>query len=72
MSDPIGSNDPMNPVYQQGAARIRPEEPKSAFGSKTNLAVLVIIAVAVLVILLFLGREKPAPMEPAPTATEIR
>ena len=71
MSDPISSNDPLGPVYQQNPGKIRPEKSIRGLTSKTNLVVLVIIAAVLLALFALLGgggTEEPSP----PAATEIR
>ncbi|MBK7383046.1 MAG: hypothetical protein IPI81_06875 [Flavobacteriales bacterium] len=71
MSDPISSNDPLGPVYQQNPGKIRPEKSLRNLTSKSNLVVLVVIAAVLLALFAMLGgggKEEPA----APAATEIR
>ncbi|MCB0770389.1 MAG: hypothetical protein KDC00_08290 [Flavobacteriales bacterium] len=72
MNDPIGSNDPLGPVYQQDPGSTRPVKGVGRLGSKTNLALLVVIAAVVLVILALIGGEKETEVPSQPAATEVQ
>lgn len=71
MSNPTGSNDPLNPAYGQNPGQVQPERPKSGIGSKANIAVLILVVV-VIAAMLYWWREKPATDTPPPAGTEIR
>jgi hypothetical protein len=71
MNDPIGSNDPLGPVYQQDPGSTRPVRRIGGLGSKTNLAVLVVIAAVVLIVLALIGGEKEPEVPTPPAATEM-
>lgn len=71
MNNPIGSNDPLNPVYRQDPGAPQPVKRLGNLGSRTNLAVMIALIALMLALYVVIGREQPAiPSTPAQLETD--
>lgn len=72
MNDPLGSNDPLDPIYRQDVGAPQPVKRIGKLGSRTNLAVLIALIALMLALYVVIGPDKTVtPTAPAQIENDL-
>lgn len=71
MSNEIGANDPLGPVYKNDPGKLPPDKSIKGLTTRTNLAVLIAIGALILALYAVIGTSQDKSPAPAPAAVEV-